>query len=287
VRARNGDVADALDRVADLLQVQGADPYRVRAYRRAAQSCRDVSRPLTEVLDEEGEAGLVRLPAIGKSIASSIAEVLRSGRLGLLDRLESEVGPEELFTTLPGIGGELARRIHEELRIETLEDLELAAHDGRLTRVSGIGPRRSRAVRDELSVLLRRSSRRRALSLRRRRRARPSVALILELDEDYRREAAAGRLRSVAPRRFNPAGEAWLPVLDTEREGWNLTVLYSNSARAHRLGMTHDWVVVIFERDAEEGQCTVVTEHAGPLAGRRVVRGREAECLRLLGAQAG
>ncbi len=60
--------------------------------------------------------------------------------------------------------------------------------------------------------------------------------------------------------------------------GWNFTAVYSNSFRAHQLGKTRNWVVIYFERDGEENQCTVVTEHSGQLAGRRVVRGREAEC---------
>jgi hypothetical protein len=85
----------------------------------------------------------------------------------------------------------------------------------------------------------------------------------------------------LTPRRFNPEGRAWLPVLHTEREGWSFHVLFSNTARAHQLGMTHDWVVIFWERDGDENQCTVVTEPRGPLRGRRVVRGREGECARL------
>ena len=70
-----------------------------------------------------------------------------------------------------------------------------------------------------------------------------------------------------------------MPILNTRRNGWSFTVLFSNTARAHELGTTHDWVVIYFERDGRaEDQCTVVTEHQGPLAGRRVIRGREAEC---------
>ena len=97
---------------------------------------------------------------------------------------------------------------------------------------------------------------------------------------DARRRAEAGELRTIRPRRFNPKGEAWLPVLHLEKEGWSLTALYSNTALAHRLGRTRDWVVLYFERDGDEDQCTVVTERSGRLKGRRVVRGREAECSR-------
>jgi hypothetical protein len=277
----NSEVADVLDRVADLMDVQHAEVFRVRAYRRGAQTCRTLACPLAEVLEEGGLKALEALPSIGKSLALTIAEYLHAGRLRLLERLEAEVEPEDLFTTLPGIGEVLAHRIREELGPLSLEELEVAAHDGRLADVFGFGERRAHAVRDVLAQMLGRTARERGRRFRQNTSAPadlPSIAAILEVDAAYRREALAGRLRKIAPRRFNPAGEAWLPILHASREGWFLTAMYSNSARAHRLGTTRDWVIVIYERDGFEGQCTIVTEHAGPLAGRRVVRGREAEC---------
>jgi putative hydrolase len=107
------------------------------------------------------------------------------------------------------------------------------------------------------------------------------VATLLAVDRKYRDEAHAGRLPTIAPKRFNPTGEAWLPVLHTEVDGFHFTALYSNTALAHQLDRTRDWVVIYFYDDEHvEGQHTVVTETHGPLAGRRVVRGREAECRR-------
>ena len=102
--------------------------------------------------------------------------------------------------------------------------------------------------------------------------------MLLDVDREYRNAATAGQLPTLAPRRFNPAGAAWLPILHTERGAWRFTALFSNTALAHRLGRTRDWVVIFYETDAApESQCTVVTETHGPLAGRRVVRGRESE----------
>jgi len=93
------------------------------------------------------------------------------------------------------------------------------------------------------------------------------------------RKAADGSLRTIAPKRFNPSGEAWLPVPHAQRGEWHFTALYSNTARAHELGRTRDWVVIYYyDGDHVEGQCTVVTESRGALAGKRVVRGREEEC---------
>jgi hypothetical protein len=106
---------------------------------------------------------------------------------------------------------------------------------------------------------------------------RPSVSLLLELDEQYRQRAEADKLPKIAPRRFNPDGSKWLPILRTERDGWSFTLLFSNTAQAHELGKTRDWVVVYYERDGKERQNTIVTETRGVLEGKRIVRGRERE----------
>jgi hypothetical protein len=288
--ARNAEIADALERVADLLEAQDGNRFRVRAYRGGAETLRRLEEPAVEILAAEGTAGLEKLPGIGKSIAALIDEYAHNLRLGILDRLEGQTSPEDLFTTVPGIGEELAARIHRQLHVETLEELEVAAHDGRLAQVPGLGPRRVRAIQAGLAQILSKSARRRARRVRwqearQEEPARPPVKLILDVDAEYRRRAEAGELRTIAPRRFNPGKKAWLPVLHTEHQGWHFTALYSNTARAHELGRTRDWVVVYFERDGHEDQCTVVTEHRGPLAGRRVVRGREDECARAGGAR--
>jgi hypothetical protein len=109
----------------------------------------------------------------------------------------------------------------------------------------------------------------------------PSVSDLLTLDAQYRERAARGALPTIAPRRFNPRHEAWLPIWHTELAGWHVTALFSNTPLAHQLGTTRDWVILYYERDGISGQCTIVTERRGPLTGRRVVRGREIECRRL------
>jgi hypothetical protein len=188
--------------------------------------------------------------------------------------------PEQLFQTLPGIGPELAARIHGELHIDTLEALELAAHDGRLAKVPGLGHRRVAGIRAALAERLGRQRIRALLHAK-----APSVALLLDVDREYREKAEAGSLRLIAPKRFNPTGEAWLPVLHAARGQWRFTALFSNTRKAHELGKTKDWVVIYAHVDTEpESQSTVVTEKRGPLSGRRVVRGREAECSLYYGA---
>jgi DNA polymerase (family 10) len=278
----NQEIADVLERVAALLEAQDANPYRVNAYRKAARLVERSDRSLAHIaVAVEGEK-LEDLPDIGKSIGGAIREFVHTGRLALLERLEGELSPEDLFTTLPGIGEELAKRIYSELHVETLEDLELAAHDGRLDKVPGMGHRRVAAVRDSLESILSRSGRRRARRLRHlevhAEPSQPPVALLLEVDGEYRNKAENGQLRTISPRRFNPDGKYRLPVLHTDREGWHFNAFFSNTARAHELGKIRDWVVIYYEKDGHENQHTVVTETHGPMKGRRVVRGREKEC---------
>jgi putative hydrolase len=264
-------VAGSLKEMASLLEDQAANPFRINAYRRAARTLEGLDEPVDALYRRSGREGLMALPSIGEGIATAIENLLRTGRLPQLERLRGSVEPETVFDSLPGVGPRLAAAIHDTLHVDTLEELEVAAHDGRLQTVPGIGPSRAASIRALLAERLKRPPRR-ALA-----RA-PSVAAILDADGQYRREAAAGRLRTIAPRRFNPSHKAWLPVLHTDRNDWHMTLLFSNTARAHELGKTDDWVVVYYyDGDHNEGQCTVVTETAGPRRGARVVRGRENE----------
>lgn len=275
----NQDIADKLLEMADLLQQQDANPFRVSAYRKAARTVTGHGEAMAELAEREGTEGLAELPAIGGSIARAIEEMLRSGRWLQLDRVRGSLEPEKVFQGIPGIGPELARRIHQELEIETLAELEQAAHDGRLEHVPGVGPRRCRMVSSALDQMLRRRSPRRPASPGEPSEEEPPVAMLLDVDREYRRKADAGRLRKIAPRRFNPENRTWLPILHTQRDDWEFTALFSNTARAHDLDRTDDWGVLYFHSDhGPEGQRTVVTETSGRLEGQRVVRGREAEC---------
>lgn len=277
--ATNDEIARRLLRIADLLEAQEAEGFRVRAYRAAANTLWSLDGPVEALLEAGGRRRLEELPGIGRSIGALIEEYEDTGRIGLLARLEGHVSPEDVLCRVPGLGETLATRIHEQLGVETLEGLEAAAHDGRLETVRGFGPRRVAAIRAVLESMLRRRSR----SARRpgptaRAGAEPSVSTLLQIDMEYRAKAATGNLRTIAPTRFNPHGKAWLPILHCSRGRWHFTALYSNTATAHHLGMTRDWVVIYYEDDGAEGQCTVVTEYTGRLEGWRVVRGREAEC---------
>jgi len=277
----NARCADRLREAADLLEAQGANPFRISAYRKAADTVLDLKEDVAELIEREGVAGLEALPGVGRGIASALLEMVRTGRWIQLERLRGSADPAQLFTAVPGLGLRLAERIHDTLHIDTLEALELAAHDGRLETVSGVGPRRAAAIRSSLQSMLARGRPRRTADAFGQSKAAqgPTVDVLLDVDREYREKAEAGSLPAIAPKRFNPSGEAWLPVLHAMRGDWHFTALFSNTAQAHQLNRTRDWVVLYFYDDQHtEGQHTVVTETHGPLAGRRVVRGREAEC---------
>jgi putative hydrolase len=275
VDSTNRRVAEKLLEAADLLGQQGANPFRVAAYRRAADTVAGLPRDIAEILDERGLEGLVALPNVGHGIARAIQEMLGSRRWRLLERLRGGLDPEKLFQTIPTVGPEVARAIHETLHLDSLEALEVAVHDGRILAVPGIGPRRAEVMRNHLALRLGRRMRPQKPELRKG----PRIVDLLDVDREYRRRAAAGELPTIAPKRFNPDGKAWLPILHTERGHWHFTALYSNTALAHQLERTRDWVVIYFYDDHhQEGQHTVVTETRGSLSGRRVVRGREVEC---------
>jgi DNA polymerase (family X) len=264
-------VADALGEAATLLAQQKADQFRVSAYRNAAKTVRGLPEDVAKIA-ARGTDALDALPHIGKSVASAIMELTTTGRWGQLERMRGTTYPELLFQNIPGIGPTFANLIHEHLHVDTLEALEAASHDGRLETVPGIGERRGKIIRQSLTNILGR----RSIVSDQRTIIPPPIDMVLDVDREYCQKAKAGELKLIAPKRFNPEGKAWLPILHTTRGPWHFTALYSNTARAHDLGKTADWVLIFYASDYQvEDQYTVVTETSGPLKGQRVVRGRE------------
>ena len=269
----NAAIARILGSVADLFEQQGAGELRIRTWRAAAQAIQSFDRPITEVLREQGIDGVDRIPGITHVLANAICEIVETGRLALHERLLGESDAVARIASVPGMGRKLAHRVHHSLGIESVSELERAARDGRLLKVQGFGPKRIAAVQQVLATRL-------------RRRVPPlgtgepaPIAELLDVDREYRERAAEGSLPKLSPQRFNPDQERWLPVLHTQRGDTHYTALFSNSGTAHKLGRTRDWVVIFYDDDDGEHQSTVLTAQRGPLAGRRVVRGREAQCV--------
>ncbi len=212
----NKTVAVLLTEIARLLEVEGANPFRVSAYRRAATMIGRLRRPLADVFADQGVAGLERLPGVGDSLAHKIAAILRHGFSPSLERLRQRHKRLDLFTTLPTVGPRLAKRIRAALGIDSLEELLVAAGDGRLGRLPGIGRKRALAIRESLAARLDRPV---PVFPPTKSANQPPVADLLALDREYRNQAARGGLLTTAPRAFNPTGAAWLPIFRAKRGG--------------------------------------------------------------------
>jgi len=141
----NADIAAVFEEIADLLEVQGANTFRVRAYRNAARMLGELGRSVKNMV-ERGE-DLDALPGIGPDLAGKIEEVVRTGSCALLDSLRTQLPPAvtELLK-IPGIGPQRARALHEALGIQTLQDLHRAAEEGRLRSVHGFGPKTQQQI---------------------------------------------------------------------------------------------------------------------------------------------
>jgi putative hydrolase len=274
----NDDIASRLDEIAALLEAQAANPFRVRAYRRAAATLRHLGVSAQQILSSEGTSGLDRLRGIGPSLARTIRDIVAHGYSPMLARLRGDSDAIHLLATVPGIGMRLAARLHDELGIETLPDLESAAHDGRLEDIAGFGPKRLSGIRDTLA---RRLARHEPSPHGTAAASRPDVRELLDVDREYRDKTGAGTLTLIAPRRFNPERKAWLPILHTVRGDRHYTALFSNTARAHRLHKTNDWVILYCDDGPIEHQWTIVTAEFGSMRGQRIVRGVEADCAAL------
>ncbi|MBB3208125.1 hypothetical protein FHS27_003952 [Rhodopirellula rubra] len=273
----NQQIAQTLDEIAQLLNDQKASEFRVRAYHAAAKTIRSLPTSVRVLVEHDGIEGLIALPSVGNSIANLVQQYLQTGRMSLLDRLRGESHAETLFSTVPGIGRELSHRIHEHLHIETLAELDAAAWEGRLERVPGIGRKRVQAIKDSLAVKLTEGSPSQPGAEIDEGKAVP-IKELLDIDEEYREKAIAGQLPKISPSKFNPKNIAWLPILHTERGGRHYTAMFSNTARAHELNTTHDWVVIFRDDAQSHGRWTVITSQFGKLQGCRIVRGREDEC---------
>jgi DNA polymerase/3'-5' exonuclease PolX len=183
--------------------VQGASPFRIAAYRKAGESIRRLDTNLEAIVERGGRSAIEAIPGVGISIGSAIAEMLTTGRWGSLDHLKGTASPETLFRWVPGVGPALARQICETLHVHTPEGLEAVAHDGRLDQVRGFGHRRVAMVRAALGEMLARVRR-----VPRVHDEEPEVELLLDVDREYREKANSGELVKIAPKRFNPKGEA-------------------------------------------------------------------------------
>ena len=134
----NADITAIFTEIADLLEIEGANPFRIRAYRNAARILGDLPQE-ARLLVERGD-DLTRLPGIGTDLASKINEIITTGHCSLLDRLHRELPPAitELLK-IPGLGPKRVKALYHDLDVQTVEQLHRAAQDGRIRALPGFG----------------------------------------------------------------------------------------------------------------------------------------------------
>jgi len=145
----NADIADIFEQIADILEIESDNPFRIRAYRNAALTVRDLGRELKTML-AEGE-DLTRLPSIGKDLAAKIEEICETGTTATLTRLRKKVPPviTELLN-ITGLGPKRVSMLYHELDIHSLEQLARACEDGRARALHGFGEKTELRILDAL-----------------------------------------------------------------------------------------------------------------------------------------
>ncbi len=141
----NADIQNRLDEVADLLEISGANPFRVRAYRNAARTVEVLTTPCWRWVAEGRE--LTELPGIGKEMAAHIHEMVGTGQLSMLEELAAKV-PRGLLALmrLPSVGPKKAKRLWEELGVTSVDELEAAAREGRVALLAGFGEKSQQKI---------------------------------------------------------------------------------------------------------------------------------------------
>lgn len=136
----NQEIAEVLDQMAVLLEVDDANPFRVRAYRMAAETIREEERSVGEMV--AAAEPLTELEFVGKDLAAAIEELARTGQLAALEELSLRI-PRTLLEVMriPGVGPKKARRLWQELEVTTVTELEAAARGGKIAALKGFGPK--------------------------------------------------------------------------------------------------------------------------------------------------
>ncbi len=175
---RNADVADQFDLLADFLELEGSDQFRPLAYRRAAQRMRETGGSIAQ-LALDGKAK--DLSGIGKTIEEKIVQIVEDGRIDALAVREQRVPPDVVeFMHLPGLGPKTARRIWQELGVETLDDLKKAAETEQLRTLAGLGPKTEENVLKALATPKKKMERKPLLG-----QALPAVRAVVEVLREH------------------------------------------------------------------------------------------------------
>lgn len=200
----NQDIAEIFEKVADLLEIEGANPFRVRAYRNAARVVSGMSQSLAD-LAARGE-DLTRLPGVGQDLTGKIREIITTGDLGLRRELEARTPPAlALLLNLGGLGPKRVQLLHQKLGITSTADLKEAAQSGKIKELKGFGPKIEQMILEGLGQLSAAEKRYKlvtvepvAESLVRHLKAAPGVAEAIAAGSYRRRRETVGDLDLLA-----------------------------------------------------------------------------------------
>jgi DNA polymerase (family 10) len=188
----NAEIARILEEVADVLEIQNENPFRIRAYRNAVRAVESLTVPLRRMIEQK--IPLTTLSGIGKEMERHILEMEATGTLEFRDRLLAEY-PRSLIDLmrLPGLGPKKAKRLWEELQIGSIEELEEAAQAGRIAAVSGFGAKTQERILQGIQDFRQHSSR--FLLPEAERHVEPLVAFLRAVPEVERLEVAGSYRR--------------------------------------------------------------------------------------------
>jgi DNA polymerase (family X) len=234
----NAEIADMFNRLADLLEIEGANPFRVRAYRNAARTVGGMSRSMADLI-AEGK-NLSELPDIGEDLAEKIETIVRTGRLPLLEEVEGRT-PAALsdLMKIGGLGSKRVQALYKELGIENAEDLKRAAEQGLIRGLEGFGPKLEQTILSRLAGAPGSKGKRHRL-IDAEAVAEPLVAYLGET-EGLKEITVAGSYR----RRKETVGD--LDILVTAREGspvMDRLVAYDQVSEVISHGTTRSTVIL-------------------------------------------
>jgi DNA polymerase (family 10) len=235
---QNSDIADIFNKVADLLDIEGANPFRVRAYRNAARAVSNLPQNVSDMI--ESEKDLTQLPGIGKDLAGKIQEIVETGSLAQLEELEGKTSPELIkLMKVAGLGPKRVKALNRNLGVTNLKELKKAAQQGKVREIEGFGEKTEKAILEELEEVEGKQEER--IKLREaEQRARPLVAY-LEKTKGVKEITVAGSYR----RRKETVGD--LDILVTCKKGAEVMdrfVNYEDVKKVVSKGTTRSTIVL-------------------------------------------
>jgi DNA polymerase (family 10) len=173
----NTDIADIFNKFADLLDIQGANPFRIRAYRNAARTLYNLPRNMSDMIEEGTD--LTNLPGIGKDLAEKIREIVKTGSLSKLEEIEAKIpsGLNKLFK-ISGLGPKRVKALYQSLDVRDLKDLKKAAETGKIHELKGFGRKMERSILEDLEQMEEKEERIKLLNAEQR--AKPLLAYLKE-----------------------------------------------------------------------------------------------------------